>query len=248
MAEEYAQEKIKPYGGQGEKGKLVEQMFDNIAPAYDKLNHRLSWNIDRWWRKTAINQLVSLSPKKILDVATGTGDFAILSAKELKPQSLIGIDISDGMMNIGRKKVKDCGLEGTVSFRKEDCLNLSFSDNTFDAITVAFGIRNFQDLDKGLSSMYRVLRHGGKVVILELTVPVKFPMRQLYAIYRKTVLPIYGRMVSKDTCAYNYLNETIAVFPQGEKMQEILQKAGFCNVRFKRLTFGICTLYTAEKN
>jgi demethylmenaquinone methyltransferase / 2-methoxy-6-polyprenyl-1,4-benzoquinol methylase len=247
MAEDYAQEKIKPYGKQGEKGVLVEQMFDNIAPSYDKLNHRLSWNIDRKWRNTAIDQLVSLSPKTILDVATGTSDFAILSAMKLQPQSLVGIDISDGMMDIGRRKVKERGLEGVVSFKKEDCLNLSFSENTFDAITVAFGIRNFQDLDRGLQNMYRVLKQGGKVVIVELTTPVKFPMKQLYAVYRKTVLPLYGRLISKDTDAYNYLNKTIAAFPQGEKMQEILQKAGFCNVKFKRLTFGICTLYTAEK-
>ncbi len=244
---DYAQEKIKPYGRQGEKGELVEQMFDNIAPSYDKLNHRLSWNIDKLWRKTAIDQLVPLSPKTILDVATGTGDFAILSAMELRPQSLVGIDISDGMMNIGRKKVKELGLDGVVSFKKEDCLALSFPDNTFDAITVAFGIRNFQDLDKGLDNMFRVLKQGGRVVIVELTTPVKFPMKQLYAVYRKTVLPLYGRLVSKDTDAYNYLNKTIAVFPQGERMQKILQKAGFCNVKFKRLTFGICTLYTAEK-
>ena len=247
MAVDYAQEKIKPYGRQGEKGELVEQMFDNIAPSYDKLNHRLSWNIDKRWRKTAIDQLVPLSPKTILDVATGTGDFAILSAMELRPQSLVGIDISDGMMNIGRKKVKELGLDGVVSFKKEDCLALSFPDNTFDAITVAFGIRNFQDLDKGLDNMFRVLKQGGRVVIVELTTPVKFPMKQLYAVYRKTVLPLYGRLVSKDTDAYNYLNKTIAAFPQGERMQKILQKAGFCNVKFQRLTFGICTLYTAEK-
>ena len=162
MAEDYAQEKIKPYGKQGEKGVLVEQMFDNIAPSYDKLNHRLSWNIDRKWRNTAIDQLVSLSPKTILDIATGTGDFAILSAMKLQPQSLVGIDISDGMMDIGRRKVKERGLEGVVSFKKEDCLNLSFSENTFDAITVAFGIRNFQDLDRGLKNMYRVLKQGDR--------------------------------------------------------------------------------------
>lgn len=247
MAVDYAQEKIKPYGRQGEKGELVEQMFNNIAPSYDKLNHRLSWNIDKRWRKIAIDQLVPLSPKTVLDVATGTGDFAILSAMELRPQSLVGIDISEGMMNIGRKKVKELGLDGVVSFKKEDCLALSFPDNTFDAITVAFGIRNFQDLDKGLTNMFRVLKQGGRVVIVELTTPVKFPMKQLYAVYRKTVLPLYGRLVSKDTDAYNYLNKTIAAFPQGERMQKILQKAGFCNVKFKRLTFGICTLYTAEK-
>ncbi len=248
MAEDYAQEKIKPYGGKGEKGKLVEQMFDNIAPAYDKLNHRLSWNIDRRWRKIAIKQLQDFAPKNILDIATGTGDFAILSAMTLHPDSLVGADISEGMMNIGRMKVKELGMENVVSFKKEDCLNLSFADNSFDAITVAFGIRNFQDLDRGLSNMYRVLRKGGRLVIIELTTPVKFPMKQLFAIYRKTVLPVYGRLVSKDASAYDYLNKTIAAFPQGEKMQTILQKAGFNNVKFRRLTFGICTLYTAQKD
>jgi demethylmenaquinone methyltransferase/2-methoxy-6-polyprenyl-1,4-benzoquinol methylase len=247
MATSYGQEEIKPYNGQGEKTELVERMFDNIAPAYDKLNHRLSWNIDRYWRKKAISQLSLFKPKKILDIATGTGDFAILSAQVLNPDCLIGIDISENMMEIGRKKVIRNGLENIISFKKDDCLDLSFDDNTFDAVTAAFGIRNFQSLDKGLSEMCRVLRHGGKLVIIELTTPIKFPMKQLFSIYRRIVLPIYGRIVSKDADAYSYLNKTIKAFPQGETMQKILQKAGFRNAKFKRLTFGICTLYTAEK-
>lgn len=247
MAMSYDQEKIKPYDGQGEKGELVEQMFNNIAPAYDKLNHRLSWNIDRYWRKKAIGQLSPFKPKKILDIATGTGDFAILAAQKLNPECLVGVDISEGMMDVGRKKVKQYGLENIISFQKDDCLALSFSNNSFDAVTAAFGIRNFQSLDKGLSEMFRVLRPGGKLVIIELTTPVNFPMKQLFGLYSKIVLPIYGRIVSKDASAYSYLNKTIAAFPQGEVMQEILVRAGFCNAEFKRLTFGICTLYTAEK-
>lgn len=243
----YEQEQIKPYDGAGEKGELVEKMFDNIAPAYDTLNHRLSWNIDKYWRNKAIKQLKALAPKTMLDIATGTGDFAILSAKMLHPEKLIGADISEGMMEIGRQKVAREGLDNVISFAKEDCLNLSFADNTFDAVTAAFGIRNFQDLDKGLSEMCRVLRPGGMLCIVELTTPVHFPMKQLFRIYSSTVLPIYGKMISKDSSAYDYLNKTIAAFPQGERMQQILHDAGFSNARFERLTFGICTMYIATK-
>lgn len=243
----YEQEQIKPYDGAGEKGELVEKMFDNIAPAYDTLNHRLSWNIDKYWRNKAIKQLKTLAPKTMLDIATGTGDFAILSAKMLHPEKLIGADISEGMMEIGRQKVAREGLDNVISFAKEDCLNLSFADNTFDAVTAAFGIRNFQDLDKGLSEMCRVLRPGGMLCIVELTTPVHFPMKQLFRIYSSTVLPIYGKMISKDSSAYDYLNKTIAAFPQGERMMQILHDAGFSNARFERLTFGICTMYIATK-
>ena len=156
----YRQEEINPYHD-GEKAQQVEQMFDNIAPTYDTLNHRLSWDIDRGWRKKAIRQLAPHRPQTILDVATGTGDFAILSAQMLKPRTLIGTDISEGMMEIGRQKVKQLGLDGTISFVKEDCLQLSYEDNTFDAVTAAFGIRNFADLDKGLREMCRVLKPAG---------------------------------------------------------------------------------------
>lgn len=243
----YEQEQIKPYDGAGEKGELVEKMFDNIAPSYDTLNHRLSWNIDKYWRNKAIKQLKSLAPKTMLDIATGTGDFAILSAKMLQPEKLIGADISEGMMEIGRQKVAKEGLGNVISFAKEDCLNLSFEDNTFDAVTAAFGIRNFQDLDKGLREMCRVLRPGGMLCIVELTTPVHFPMKQLFRIYSSTVLPIYGKMISKDSSAYDYLNKTIAAFPQGERMEQILHDAGFSKARFERLTFGICTMYIATK-
>lgn len=243
----YNQEKIKPYNSTDEKGKVVEEMFDNIASTYDTLNHRLSWNIDKSWRKKAIRRLAPFSPKTILDIATGTGDFAIMSAKMLLPKTLIGVDISDKMMEIGRQKVKEEGLDGIISFQKEDCLNLTFPSNTFDAVTAAFGIRNFQDLEKGLGEMYRVLKKGGHLCIIELTTPISFPMKQLFKIYSKVVLPFYGRLISKDSSAYDYLNKTIAAFPQGETMMSILQSAGFTKTSFTRLTFGICTMYIAEK-
>lgn len=243
----YEQEKIKPYDGEGEKGKLIEEMFDNIAPTYDTLNHRLSGNIDKGWRKKAIRQLQPFRPKQMLDIATGTGDFAILAAKELKPEHLIGADISEGMMAIGREKVKAARLSDVISFQKEDCLNLSFPDNTFDAVTAAFGIRNFQNLDKGLAEICRVLKKGGHLSIVELTTPIKFPMKQLFRIYSNTFLLNYAKFISKDKSAYEYLNKTVEAFPQGEKMMEIFQKAGFAKSSFRRLTFGICTMYFAEK-
>jgi demethylmenaquinone methyltransferase/2-methoxy-6-polyprenyl-1,4-benzoquinol methylase len=243
----YDQEKIKPYGKQGDKGQLVEEMFDNIAPTYDALNHRLSWDIDKGWRRKAIGLLAPFHPQSILDIATGTGDFAILAAQMLCPEKLIGADISEGMMNIGKEKVKKLGLNNIVSFKKEDCMAMSFEDNTFDAVTAAFGIRNFQDLDRGLKEMCRVLKKGGHLSIAELTTPVSFPMKQLFHIYSHTILPVYGKLISKDNSAYSYLTATIEAFPQGEKMMEILRKAGFSKVSFKRLTFGICTLYFAEK-
>ena len=243
----YKQELINPYGKDGEKGKLVEQMFNNIAPTYDILNHRLSWDIDKSWRKKAISQLLPFNPQSILDIATGTGDFAILSAEMLSPKQMIGVDISDGMMTIGRQKVKAKGLQDIVFFKKEECTNLSFEDNSFDAVTAAFGIRNFQDLDRGLSEMCRVLKQGGHLIIVELTTPICFPMKQLFKIYSHTILPIYGRMISKDTNAYHYLINTIEAFPQGERMVEILRNIGFKEPKFTRLTSGICTMYFATK-
>lgn len=243
----YQQEAIKPYDEREEKGQQVEQMFDNIAPTYDKLNHRLSLDIDKGWRKKAIKHLEFYRPQTILDIATGTGDFAILAAEMLHPQKLIGADISEGMMEIGRKKVKQKGLQDIISFEKEDCLALSYPDNSFDAVTAAFGIRNFANLDKGLQEMCRVLKPGGHLSILELTTPVTFPMRQLFHIYANSVLPVYGRLISKDTNAYSYLTKTIEAFPQGERMTDILHEAGFSQAAFKRLTFGICTMYVATK-
>lgn len=243
----YKQEKIKPYNDKDDKGKQVEEMFDNIAHSYDKLNHRLSWNIDKGWRMKAIETLAPYNPKTILDVATGTGDFAILAAKKLCPQKLVGSDISEGMMEIGRQKVKAERLDGIISFEKEDCMALSFADNTFDAVTAAFGIRNFPNLDKGLKEMCRVLKPGGHLCIIELTQPAHNPMKTLFNIYSHTVLPVWGRMISKDDRAYSYLTATIEAFPQGEEMMTILQRAGFRKTSFRRLTFGICTLLIATK-
>ena len=242
----YEQESIKPYNS-GEKGKQVEEMFNNIAPTYDTLNHRLSWDIDKGWRKKAIAQLQPFSPRHILDIATGTGDFAILAARMLTPEKLIGADISEGMMDIGRQKVKRARLEQIISFEKEDCLQLSYPENSFDAVTAAFGIRNFPDLDRGLKEIFRVLKPDGHLSVVELTSPVAFPMKQLFKVYSHTVLPIYGRLVSRDDSAYRYLTATIEAFPQGEQMVGILKKAGFSEARFERLTFGICTMYLATK-
>ena len=243
----YPQEEIKPYHAEGKKSEQVEQMFDHIAPAYDLLNHTLSMGIDRGWRRKAIRWLSPFRPKRIMDVATGTGDFAILACQMLQPEQLIGTDISEGMMNVGREKVKKEGLSDVIQFAREDCTCLSFTNNSFDAITVAFGIRNFEDLDKGLSEMYRVLTPGGHLVILELTTPDRFPMKQLFKIYSKMVIPVLGKLFSKDNRAYQYLPQTIQAFPQGEIMKGVITRAGFRQVTFQRLTFGICTLYTATK-
>lgn len=243
----YNQEKIIPYGKKEEKVKVVEEMFNNIAPNYDKLNHLMSFDIDKGWRRKAISQLMPCPHDQILDIATGTGDFAILAAKMLRPEKITAVDISEGMMNVGRLKAKEEGVSDTIDFKKEDCTNMTFADNTFDAVISAFGIRNFQDLDKGLAEMCRVLKKGGHLSIVELATPVKFPMRQLFKIYSHIVLPAYGKIVSHDKSAYEYLPATIEAFPQGEQMMEILLKAGFAKAEFKRLTCGICTMFFAEK-
>lgn len=243
----YKQEQINPYNQEGDKTQQVEQMFDNIAPTYDKLNHRLSWNIDKGWRRKALLQLRPYAPQEILDIATGTGDFAIMAAKLLSPAKVIGADISEKMMEVGKGKVLQAGLDKIVHFRKEDCFNLSFPNQSFDAATAAFGIRNFKDLDGCLKELYRVLKPGGHLVIVELSMPQQFPMKQLFSIYGHTILPLYARMVSKDKQAYTYLMETIKAFPQGEEMMSILSKAGFKQPRFRRLTMGVATMYLATK-
>lgn len=243
---DYPQEKVKPYGQEGKKVEQVERMFDHIAPAYDRLNHLMSLGIDRSWRRTALKWLRPHRPQQMMDVATGTGDFALLACRMLRPQSLVGTDISEGMMQVARRKAREAGLDDRIRFRREDCEALTFADASFDAVTVAFGIRNFEHLDRGLREMCRVLRPGGHLVILELSTPDRFPMKQLYRIYSR-LIPLMGRLVSHDRSAYTYLPQSIRAFPQGEVMSESIRRAGFSDVRFRRLTFGVCTLYMATK-
>ena len=244
---DYPQEHVMPYGQEGRKAEQVERMFDHIAPAYDRLNHLMSLGIDRRWRRRAIETLRRWQPQEILDVATGTGDFALLAYQTLQPRQLVGIDLSEGMMEVARRKASQAGLAESISFHREDCEALSFADASFDAVTVAFGVRNFEHLDKGLSEMCRVLRTGGHLVILELSTPDRFPMKQLYWLYSKLIIPLMGRSISHDNSAYTYLPASIRAFPQGEVMKDIIGRAGFSQVSFRRLTFGVCTLYVATK-
>lgn len=230
----------------------VRHMFDRIAPTYDRLNHLLSLGIDRRWRRKAVDALGRVFPSEggeglILDVATGTGDFAMLLAERLHPQHITGGDISEGMMAVGREKVKEAGLQDIISFQHEDCMALSFPDGTFDAVTSAYGVRNFLDLDKGLREMLRVLRPGGHLLIVELTPPPRFPMKQLFWLYAHVVMPLIGRLVSHDNSAYTYLPASMEAFPQAEEMEGILKRAGFEEVLWKRFTFGISTMYLAKK-
>lgn len=241
----YKQESIKPYDDTEAKGVQVERMFDNIAHSYDRLNHWLSFGVDKHWRNAAIRSLKPFAPRRVLDVATGTGDFALLSARKLQPEHLLGIDISEGMLAVGRQKVKEAGMESVIEFRKDDCMALNLPDASYDAVTVAYGVRNFEDLERGLREMLRVLRPGGRLVIIELTSPVHFPMKQLFWIYSHLLMPLLGRIISRDRKAYAYLPATMEAFPQGEVMREVLQRAGYVDVKFRRFTFGLSTLYTA---
>lgn len=243
----YPQEEIKPYEDGRNKASQVEEMFDNIAPAYDKLNHTMSFGIDRAWRRRAISYIAKFAPATILDIATGTGDFAIQAYKSILPEKVIATDISEGMMNVGREKVRNLGLDGKIVFSREDSTRLSFADNSFDAITVAFGVRNFEDLDKGLHEMWRVLKPGGHLVILELSVPEHFPFRQIYRFHSSVIIPWLGRRMSDDGRAYQYLPDSIKAFPQGRVMKGIMEKAGFKDVCYRHLAFGTCTMYTATK-
>ena len=220
----YKQEQIKPYGEDGTKREQVEQMFDNIAHSYDTLNHTLSFGVDRIWRNNAIDFLLKnrKSTDSVLDIATGTGDFAILAAQKLHPQHIVGCDISEGMMQIGREKVAKLRLSDIITFQNEDCAKMSFETNSFDAVISAFAFA-------------------------ELTTPVSFPMKQFFWLYKKGVMPVLGKLFSKDNTAYSYLPETMDAVPQAERMQSIILQAGFHNVNFKRLAFGMCILYTAVK-
>jgi demethylmenaquinone methyltransferase / 2-methoxy-6-polyprenyl-1,4-benzoquinol methylase len=228
------------------KKEQVARMFDNISPRYDFLNHFLSFGIDIAWRRKAIRELQSLKPQHILDVATGTGDFAV-EALKLHPDRIIGVDISEGMLAVGRKKMMDLGLDHKIELIKGDSEALPFETSNFDAVIVAFGARNFENLEKGLAEMYRVLRPGGKVVVLEFSKPTAFPLRQLYRFYFNFVLPKIGRWVSHDRAAYTYLPESVQAFPDGKNFTDILSRLGFKQTACTPLTFGISSLYTGIK-
>jgi demethylmenaquinone methyltransferase/2-methoxy-6-polyprenyl-1,4-benzoquinol methylase len=240
-------EKVIPYKKQaGGKKEQVATMFDNISRRYDLLNHLLSLGIDVQWRKKAVKQLRELRPKTILDIATGTGDFAI-EALSLRPRQIIGVDISEGMLEMGREKMHRKGLSHIIDLRLGDSENLTFADNSFDAVIVAFGVRNFENLEKGLSEILRVLRPGGKLVVLEFSKPAAFPFKQIYYSYFKYVLPVIGRLISKDKSAYQYLPESVQAFPDGRDFLNILQTQGYNETTCIPLTFGISTIYTAKK-
>jgi len=238
---------VTPYKDSSQQKKQqVEQMFDNIAPKYDSLNHFLSLGIDKLWRKKAIRILSNYESGNILDVATGTGDFAIAALK-LNPRKIIGFDISEQMLNVGRQKVKRLGLDGLIEFKKGDSEAMPFSDKQFDAITVAFGVRNFENLDRGLKEFYRVLKNDGVVIILEFSKPKHFPMKQLYLFYFFGILPLIGRLISKDSSAYSYLPESVMAFPDDLKFLSVLRDAGFSRTKQKRLSLGIATIYIGQK-
>jgi demethylmenaquinone methyltransferase/2-methoxy-6-polyprenyl-1,4-benzoquinol methylase len=238
---------VVPYKDQNENKKSqVAQMFNNIAGNYDFLNHFLSAGIDIIWRKKAVKLLAPEKPKLLLDIATGTGDFAI-EALSLQPDNIIGVDISEGMMAVGREKIKRKGLEHKIELLYGDSEDLPFEDNTFDAIIVAFGVRNFENLAKGLSEMHRVLKPGGTAVVLEFSKPRAFPMKQLYHFYFKNILPVVGKFVSKDRAAYTYLPESVQAFPDGQEFINIYQQVGFKSTKWHSLTFGISSIYTGKK-
>jgi demethylmenaquinone methyltransferase/2-methoxy-6-polyprenyl-1,4-benzoquinol methylase len=228
------------------KKQQVESMFDSISPKYDFLNHFLSVGIDIIWRKKAVKILKAENPKKVLDIATGTGDFAIEALKS-GADNIIGVDISEGMLKVGREKIEKLGLSSKIELQKGDSENLSFEKESFDAVIAAFGVRNFENLEKGLSEMRRVLKPHGIVIILEFSKPRKFPFKQLYNFYFKNILPLVGRMISKDRAAYTYLPESVGQFPDGPEFLKIMTKTGFNSVECKLLTFGVSSIYIGKK-
>jgi demethylmenaquinone methyltransferase/2-methoxy-6-polyprenyl-1,4-benzoquinol methylase len=238
---------VVPYKDQEDGKKMqVAQMFNSIAKRYDFLNHFLSAGVDIYWRKKAVKLLAPVKPQQVLDIATGTGDFA-LETLQLNPKQIIGIDISEGMLQVGREKIAKRGLSHLVQLQLGDSENIQFPDNHFDAITVAFGVRNFENLEKGLSEMLRVLKPGGMAVILEFSKPQAFPMKQGYNFYFKHILPVFGKLISKDNAAYTYLPESVQAFPDGTNFLSIFQRIGFKNTKWHSLTFGISSIYTGTK-
>ena len=238
---------VTPYNAEESKKAQVERMFDKIAPRYDFLNRLLSLGIDVWWRKRALRYLKNRPSAELLDVATGTADVAIMAARMLGSRRIVGIDIANQMLELGREKIRQAGLESVISLQTGDSEALDFPEASFDAVTVAFGVRNFENLEKGLSEMCRVLRPQGRLVILEFSRPRLFPIKQLYNGYFKYVLPLIGRLTSRDVRAYTYLFESVQAFPEGADFLTILSKTGYQNAQCERLTLGICSIYTAEK-
>lgn len=240
-------EKINPYDDGRCKTEQVRDMFDSIAPAYDFMNRMMTFGIDKLWRLRAVNMLRRKSPQHILDVATGTGDLAMLMFKKLHPGRITGIDLSPGMIAVAEKKVADAGLSGAIRFMNEDCLDLPFPPEVFDCITVAYGVRNFEHLDRGYAEMYRVMQRGGALCVIELSTPRSPLVKPFYKFYTRYIIPWVGKAVSRDVRAYSYLPESIAAVPQGDEMLHLIREAGFRNCRCRRLTFGTCSIYLAEK-
>ena len=238
---------VKPYQNEeGSKKEQVAKMFNNIAPKYDLLNHTLSMGIDILWRKKAVKILKKLQPKKVLDIACGTGDFAIEDLKSGATE-VIGLYISKGMVDVGIEKVNKKGLASKVSLRVGDSENILFEENSFDGITVGFGVRNFENLEKGLSEMHRVLNPEGQLIVLEFSKPKYFPIKQLYFFYFKFILPKIGKLVSKDQTAYTYLPDSVNAFPDGKKFTDILEKVGFKSTKIIPCSFGIASIYVGTK-
>lgn len=242
-------ENINPYRGDLRcKTAQVRDMFDNIAPAYDIMNRMMTLGIDKLWRRRAVNMLRDLAPRRVLDIATGTGDLAVLIARRLRPERITGIDLSPNMIALAEQKSAACrDLPTDFDFRVADCLALPFDDGAFDCVTVAYGVRNFERLLDGYREMYRVLEPGGRLCVIELSVPVNPVARALYRVYTRCVIPVVGRMVSHDTRAYSYLPESIEAVAQGAQMTALMSQAGFSRATFRRLTFGTCTIYIAYK-
>lgn len=239
-------EKINPYEDDGRaKTEQVRAMFDNIAPAYDFMNLAMTMGIDRLWRRHAIDSLRPEQPRYILDVATGTGDLAMLMAKRLDPVRIFAVDLSEGMLSLGRVKVAEAGLGDVITFSQGDCLHLPFTDRMFDVVTVAYGVRNFENLLEGYREMHRVTRPGGRLMVIELSTPTSPFIKPLYDIYTRRVIPAVGRLISRDSRAYTYLPESIAAVPQGDEMADLMRQAGYKDVSIEPLTFGVCTLYIA---
>ncbi len=237
-------EEIKPYKEDGGKARQVEEMFDSIAPAYDFMNRAMTLGIDRWWRHVAVKIVGKTRPRRILDVATGTGDFAIALYNKIKPQQVVGIDLSQGMLDVARVKVEKRGLTNAIALQQGDCLELPFNDKEFDAVTVAFGVRNFEHLLQGYEQMHRVLSPGGMLCVIELSTPENRIIRWFYDIYTLHIIPWFGTLKSGDRSAYRYLPLSIAAVPQGNDMLNIMREAGFKDCKVKRMTFGTCSIYT----